>query len=125
MKKNYLSITAFLILPAFSSFAQGPLAIDLHKLAESNGLEVYNRELDLVKEDSHPGIALSKDIGEGVVWIKGIEFSNGILEFDVRGENVKQHSFVGIAFHGKNNATFDAIYLRPFQFMEQDPVLRS
>lgn len=32
---------------------------------------------------------------------KGIEFSNGIIEFDVRGEDVIQHSFVGIAFHGK------------------------
>ena len=68
---------------------------------------------------------MSKAEGEGVAWIKGVEFSAGILEFDVRGENVKQHSFVGIAFHGKDNNTFDAVYLRPFQFMEQDEVLRS
>ena len=54
-----------------------------------------------------------------------LSFSNGTIEFDVRGENVKQHSFVGIAFHGKDTATYDAIYLRPFQFQEQDEVLRS
>ncbi|HWH63628.1 MAG TPA: family 16 glycoside hydrolase [Ginsengibacter sp.] len=68
---------------------------------------------------------LSKDFGEGVAWLKGIEFSNGILEFDVRGENVKQHSFVGIAFHGKDDSTFDAVYLRPFQFEEAEEVLKN
>jgi hypothetical protein len=30
-----------------------------------------------------------------------------------------------MAFHGKDNNTFDAIYLRPFQFKEQDQVLRN
>ena len=53
------------------------------------------------------------------------EFSNGILEFDVRGEDVKQHSFVGIAFHAKNDSTFDAIYLRPFQFKVREQILRN
>ena len=38
---------------------------------------------------------------------------------------MKQHSFVGIAFHGKNDSTFDAIYLRPFQFKEKDEILKS
>jgi hypothetical protein len=38
---------------------------------------------------------------------------------------VKQHSFVGIAFHGKDNETFDAIYLRPFQFRAKEEVLRN
>ena len=38
---------------------------------------------------------------------------------------MKQHSFVGIVFYGKDNDTFDAIYLRPFQFDEQDETLRS
>ena len=57
--------------------------------------------------------------------MKGIDFSNGIIEFDVRGEDVKQHSFVGIAFHGKDDSTFDAIYLRPFQFQANDAVLRN
>ena len=60
-----------------------------------------------------------------MAWIKGIEFSDGIIEFDVRGEDLKQHSFVGIAFHGKDNATFDAVYLRPFQFKEESETLRN
>jgi len=106
----------------FSSFAQMSQQLDLHKMAKDSGLEVYNRELSLINESGHRGISLSKDLGEGIAWLKGIEFSNGIIEFDVRGENIKQHSFVGLAFHAKDNDTFDAIYLRPFQFQEDEPL---
>jgi len=104
--------------------SQKAASIDLHQLVQQKGIGVYNRELSLINEPSHAGIRLSKDFGEGIAWIKGLEFSNGIIEFDVRGEDVKQHSFVGMAFHGKNNDSFDAIYLRPFQFFEEDETLR-
>lgn len=107
-----------------SGYAQNPLTIDLHQAATNNGIEVYNRTLSLIDETSYKGIRLSKAEGEGVAWLKGVEFSNGIIAFDVRGEDVKQHSFVGIAFHGRNDSTFDAVYLRPFQFMVGDEVLR-
>ena len=125
MKIFHLITTGFLILLTISSFSQSPVVIDLHNLAKNKGIEVFNRELSLINEESHQGIRLSKDEGEGVAWLKGIEFSNGTLEFDVRGEDVKQHSFVGIAFHGKNNSTFDAVYLRPFQFRAQDEISRN
>src|SRR5579872_2111763 len=123
MKTLPVPFICFLLFLTVTSFSQN--SIDLHQLVAKKKLEVYNRELSLIKEDHHAGIHLSKDDGEGVAWLKDIEFSNGILEFDVRGENVKGHSFVGIAFHGKNNDTFNAIYLRPFQFLEEDQVLRS
>lgn len=125
MKKIYLTAIVFLIFLTHSSFSQDAKVIDLHKLVANKGVEVFNRELTLINERAHKGIRLSKAEGEGVAWIKGVEFSNGILEFDLRGENVKQHSFVGIAFHGKDNNSFDAVYLRPFQFKEQDQILRD
>ena len=125
MKLHYLIIPAILVFLSFSSFSQESLAIDLHHLAKNKGIEVFNRKLSLINEKSRKGIRLSKDFGEGVAWLKGIEFSNGILEFEVRGENVKQHSFVGIAFHGKDDSTFDAVYLRPFQFEEAEEVLKN
>ena len=125
MKNTYITITGFLLLVTLSSFQPKPEPINLRKLVSKNGIEVYNRELSLLKEGSYSGIRLTKAYGEGIAWIKGVDFSNGIVEFDVRGEDVKQHSFVGIAFHGKDNETFDAIYLRPFQFRETNDVLRS
>jgi hypothetical protein len=125
MKNSCLIIIGFLILLFHSSFSQNKIVVDIQKLAKKDGLEVYNRELSLVKEKLYPGISLSKREGEGIAWIKGIEFSTGTLEFDVRGEDIKQHSFVGIAFHGVNDSTFDAIYLRPFQFKETNETSRS
>jgi hypothetical protein len=125
MKKNYLITAVLFTFSTFLSFSQNAVVPDLHQLVKNNGIQVFNRELTLLHEESYSGIRLSKDEGEGIAWLKGIEFSNGIIEFDVRGEDVKQHSFVGIAFHGLDNETFDAIYLRPFQFKEKDKVLRS
>jgi hypothetical protein len=126
MRKSFkIIMIASLALVALPVFSQSTNIIDIHKLVKENGIEIYNRELRLINEEGHLGISLSKDEGEGIAWIKGLEFSNGTISFDVRGEDLKQHSFVGIAFHGKNNDTFDAIYLRPFQFKEDDETLRS
>lgn len=124
--RNFSLLTiGVLILFTGTSFAQKKKVIDLHSLVNTNGLTVYNRELTVLNEKGYPGIQLSKEYGEGIAWIKGVEFSTGTLEFDVRGEDVKQHSFVGIAFHGVNDSTFDAVYLRPFQFKETNESLRS
>ncbi len=115
-------ITALFLLADLSSFSQR--AIDLHAAVGQSNIEVYNRDLSLIDEPAHAGIRLSKAYAEGVAWLKGVEFSNGVIEVDVRGEDVKQHSFVGIAFHGANDSTFDAIYLRPFQFKATADSLR-
>jgi hypothetical protein len=117
-----LGIATVLTISAITSFTQAPQYIDLRKMFKDGNIVVYNRSINLINEEGHKGIGLSKDFGEGIAWLKGIEFSNGIIEFDVRGENIKQHSFVGIAFHGKNDSTFDAVYLRPFQFLEDEPL---
>lgn len=105
------------------AFAQTP--IDLHAAVKAGNIEVHNRDLKLIDEPGHAGIQLSTDYGEGLAWLKGIDFSNGVIEFDVRGVNVEQHSFVGIAFHGANDSTYDAIYLRPFQFRKADATAHS
>lgn len=123
--KRFCLLTGNLLFLTISAFAQNKIAFDLHKLTKVHELSVYNRELTLLKEKDYQGIPLSKAYGEGVAWLKNVEFSTGTLEFDVRGEDIKQHSFVGIAFHGVNDSTFDAIYLRPFQFRETNESLRS
>ncbi len=126
MSKLYIRLlTSLLTLLSFTAFAQRPLVPDLHKAVQHQNIEVCNRDLSLINEENYQGIRLSKDYGEGVAWMKDITFSTGSLEFDVRGEDLKQHSFVGIAFHGQNDSTYDAIYLRPFHFHAQDTVSQN
>jgi hypothetical protein len=120
-----LILSGVLSLGALCSFSQKPMKIDLHDAMQRNRIQVYNRDLTLIDEESYKGIRLSKAFGEGIAWLKGVELSNGTIEFDVRGEDVKQHSFVGIAFHGQNDSIFDAVYLRPFHFKAQDTILRK
>src|SRR5207342_2389645 len=43
---------------------------------------------------------------------------------DFKGKDVQQQSFVGIAFHGVDGTTYDAIYFRPFNFRAEDPARR-
>ena len=123
MKPFYTCLLCILLIaPCFRASGQHSIHLDLQKAVKQNKIEVINRDLSLLPDPSHPAIRLSKAFGEGLAWINGVEFSNGTIEFDVRGEDVKQHSFVGIAFHGQNDSTYDAVYLRPFHFRAQDSV---
>lgn len=68
---------------------------------------------------------LDERASEGVAWLEGFQFTEGAIELDVRGRDVFQRSFVGIAFHGADGVTYDAVYFRPFNFRTDDPVRRS
>ncbi len=73
-----------------------------------------------------PGcVHVSEKEGLGVVWIDGSDFGEGTIEVNVRGRDVQQRSFVGIAFHRKDDATYEAVYLRPFNFRAGDPARRQ
>ena len=99
---------------------------DLAKLAEGKGLKVFvNRNVSSFNEGGKKGIRFSENVDEGVAYIPGVEFANGTLEFDVKGKDVQQQSFVGVAFHGVDGTTYDAIYFRPFNFKAEDTVRRS
>lgn len=84
--------------------------------------EVENRQFELIDTVGYNGIALTARDQAGFAWLKGMEFSTGSIEFDVRGENLREQSFVGIAFHAQNSSTYDCIYLRPYLFQSQDAI---
>ena len=87
--------------------------------------KVSNRQMTPLDEGARHGLRLDAHEGDGVAWWPDIQFSNGTIELDIRGKDVQQQSFVGVAFHGLNETTFDAVYFRPFNFKSDDPVRRS
>ncbi|GAB3557483.1 hypothetical protein [Spirosoma fluminis] len=107
------------------SLAQTPTPVspDLTLLA-NNPKAAVNRTATALTEGSRKGIRINERSGEGVVWIPDAQLANGTLEFDVRGKDVLQQSFVGIAFHGQDDKTYEAIYFRPFNFRSTDPIRR-
>jgi len=141
MFKNYLKnhkqvhrkastiISVCLIFFGFNALAQTPAKIQKQVIAPnfigSESFKTINRNTDLSK-DSHGKAIVHLDgkPGNGIAWINGVTFKTGTIEFDIKGKNVLQQSFVGIAFHGIDDKTYDAIYFRPFNFMNPDTIRR-
>ena len=98
---------------------------DLVKLADGKSFKVFNRNVSSLSDKVKRGVHLDESSGDGVAYLEGIEFANGTIEVDVRGKDVPQQSFVGLAFHGLDGTTYDAIYFRPFNFKAEDPARRS
>ncbi len=97
---------------------------DVYDLNNQGKLEIVNRTVSSITDSGRRGIRFS-DLGEdGIAWIEGADFSNGTIELDIRGSAAFQRSFVGVAFHGVDNDTLDAIYFRPFNFLSTDSVRR-
>jgi hypothetical protein len=44
---------------------------------------------------------------------------------DIRGQEAMQQSYVGVAFHRNDDNTYEAVYLRPFNFRAQDPARKQ
>ena len=68
---------------------------------------------------------LSAASGNGVAWLEGTDFQSGTIEVDVRGRESMGQRFVGVAFHRKDDNTYEAVYLRPFNFRASDPVRKQ
>jgi hypothetical protein len=60
-------------------------------------------------------------VGDGVIWLDGVEVRDGIIELELRGANRPGQSFVGVAFRGADDRTYEAVYFRPFNFQAAEP----
>jgi hypothetical protein len=95
---------------------------DLVSWFQTNQLTVENRMIYPFNENRMKGLRFSArpGDGDGVAWLNGIHFKNGTIELDIRDNNIIQESFVGIALHGLNKDSLEAIYFRPFNFHSTD-----
>jgi hypothetical protein len=90
---------------------------------DARKLRVVNREVTRLPD--RDGVRLTARSGDGVAWVEGTEFGSGTIEVDVRGREDMQQLYVGIAFHRKDDTTYEAVYLRPFNFRVADPVRKQ
>ncbi|WP_169315664.1 family 16 glycoside hydrolase [Haliscomenobacter hydrossis] len=119
--KNTIVSMFFFLLASFG-FAQKKLAFNLSDALQKNKINVVYRQIQVLEDGDKKGVRLSKEREEGLAWLKGVKFSEGTIEFDVKGQDVFQQSFVGVAFHAQNDSTYDAVYFRPFNFYAKDSV---
>ncbi len=115
------AIGLVLMPPCVAHIPQGKAeTYDLSRIADSKEWKAVNRGVSKIEDSGRRGIRLDERQGDGLVWIEGSRFGDGTIEFDVRGKDVFQQSFVGFAFHGVDDQTYDAIYFRPFNFRNPD-----
>jgi hypothetical protein len=94
-------------------------------LSGANHFQVVNRDITISANDRGKVIVhLNGKPGDGIAWINNTIFKSGVIEFDAKGKNIMQQSFLGVAFHGLNDSTFDAVYFRPFNFQSPDTARR-
>jgi hypothetical protein len=120
----YLTVLLGVITFVSASSQNSPVKYDLYSLSKGNQLKVINRNVSTFSEKDKKGIRLSRNVNDGFAWLTGVTFSNGIIELDIRGKDEFQRSFVGVALHGVDDSTFDAVFFRPFNFQTTDPVRR-
>ena len=114
MKKNFIAFGLFTIMLSNCTTTK----LTTNKI----DIDVYNRDLTQVKEDGKSVLRLNEKEGSGVVWFNSMEFTEGTIEFDLKGRDLMQKSFIGIAFHGIDNLTYETVYFRPFNFQATDPI---
>jgi len=107
--------------------AQSPKSIapDFTRLADEKVAQVFNRALAVATEDGRKVARLDARAGDGGVLLEGVQLADGIIEVDLKGKDVAQQSFLGIAFHVVDWTTLDAVYFRPFNFRGADAERRA
>jgi len=117
--------SALLGLLVSSAPAATPIAPDLAGMPSELGWKLVNRAAQSIEKDGAPAVRLEGRGDHGYARVENLDFADGSIEFDARGKNIVQGSFLGIAFHGADWKTYDAIYFRPFNFRAADPIRRQ
>ena len=113
-------VAAAFVTPFGTAGQNKLLEPDLASLADGKGLNASRRTISRLGDGTRKGVRLSEAEGEGPAYLPNIEFANGTLEVDMKGKDVQGGSFVGVAFHGVDGSTYDAVYFRPFNFRTGD-----
>jgi hypothetical protein len=108
-----------------TSQAPGSQAINLLDHLNAGRLRAVNRTITALQDGNRRGVRVSQATAVGVVWVEGTDFAEGTLEVDVRGRDVAQMSFVGLAFHRGTDNTYESVFLRPFNFRNTDVARRQ
>ncbi len=87
--------------------------------------KIVNRQMQPLVDGTRHGVRLDAHEGEGLAWWPDAVFGDCTIELELRGKDVQQASFLGVAFHGVDDKTFDNVYFRPFNFKAAEAARRT
>ena len=123
-----MPMTIFTVIFSTASLLSGQGKIfspDLSSIEDGAKWRIVNRQAVAFEDAGRKAVRLDEKPGDGIVWLNGVEFSEGAIEVDLKGRNIPQKSFIGLAFHGVDDTTYEAVYFRPFNFNAVEAVRRS
>jgi hypothetical protein len=116
--------SAFLCLAILSAQSLAP---DLGRVSDPKSWKVIDADASVegpvVRLKPHGDPAVGSNIG--LALLQNVTFSEGTLEIDLRGAGQQRASFLGLVFGVADAKTFEAVYFRPFRFVDDDPDARS
>jgi len=111
--------------------AEALVVPDLGRIADAQAWRLINGEVHLSTQRDRPSVRLSPIGGNrqgsnlAMALVRGVPFTQGLIEVDLRGDPAGEASFVGVAFGVTDGKAHEAIYFRPFNFQADDPVKRA
>lgn len=105
--------------------AQEVLRPNLADIPAGDGWTVANRSAAVEAQGGRTIVTFDARPGDGAAWLNDVEFDTGTIELLIRGRNNPGRSFVGVAFRGIDDETYDAVYFRPFNFVADNDLSRS
>jgi hypothetical protein len=104
-------------------------AIDLTTIPDGKDWKLVGRKVSVLDEAGKKGIRFKKAMGVGgaMACLPMSNFGAGTIEVDLRGEDVRQQSFLGIAFQITEGAelSYEVVWFRPFNFKSDDAQRRA
>jgi hypothetical protein len=119
--RTWCMMAALAVAVTMAATESNTITPDFAGMPSEHGWKLINRSAALIDKAGATAVHLEGKDGTGFVRLENFTFADGVIEFDARGKNVVQQSFVGVAFHGADVRTYDAIYFRPFNFRSDDP----
>ena len=107
------------------------LTPDLAAILNPKVWHLLNGEARLSEEGGTRAVHLSpiggnrKGSNVALALVEGVDFAEGAIEIDLKGQGEQQASFLGVAFNVVDEKTHEAVYFRPFNFRSEDPVHRG
>ena len=123
MKKQRINVLlGILFLAYINSFGQQQ--INLADELKNKKMKIVNRIISPYPDDKN-AVEMNANNSDGLGILEEIEFDNGIIEVELKGENNPGKSFIGIAFNIQDNETYEVIYFRPFNFVAEEQIRKD
>jgi len=116
-----IGVFLFVMLGTIGYGQEKVITPELGKILDGTSWKVSNATAEAVELEGRHAVRLKAkgDSADGIIGlaiVNGSELTTGTIEIELKGKNVRQESFLGVAFNVVDEKTLEAVYFRPFNF---------